>query len=135
MPGLVESENKGAPSVSSFRADLSVIAEFVEQLAGEFFYDGPDRRSNPRYEITLPVFVAPLDEKLRSLEYLIRASTRNISVSGVSLVCMDPIGSPSLAIQFKSPSGNEVTVLAEVVHSTAQGYFHQVGCKFLGLHS
>jgi len=134
MPGLVKTDSEANPRPSLFRPDLSVIAEFVEQLAGEFFYDGPDRRSNPRYEITLPVYVVPLDEKLRSLDYLIRASTRNISVSGVSLVCMDPIGSPNLAIQFKSPSGKEVTVLAEVVHSKAQGYFHQVGCKFIGMH-
>ena len=104
------------------------IGEFVTQLAREYFMDGPDRRSEPRYRITLPVIVEPLNEELKPTGLRFRAVTRDISEGGIGLICQDPV-SGTLKLEISSPSGIELNVIAEVNRCESVGYYFNVGCE------
>ena len=107
------------------------ISSFVSWLAREYFLDGPDRRSEPRYRVTLPVNVRPLDDLLKPVGYQVRAVTRDISTGGIGLVCQDPVSAKHIAIQLSGPNGERIEFIVEVLRCESVGYYFDVGCKFV----
>ena len=107
------------------------IRSFVSRLAREYFLDGPDRRAEARFRVTLPVSLRLLDEDFVPLRYNVRAVTRDISESGLGLVCQDPVNAKHLSLQLSSPGGEQFTVFAEVLRCRPVGYYFDVGCKFI----
>jgi hypothetical protein len=118
------------PSVMCFTSE-SDVKSFVDDLAREYFLDGPDRRTEPRLRVTLPVNIQPLDEGLQPLGYRARAVTRDVSECGVGLVCQDPANAGYLALQVPTPRGDFFEVVTEVLRCRPVGYYFDVGCRFV----
>jgi hypothetical protein len=125
------SKNKSNGPGASNGARGDDVRSFVERLAREYFFDGPDRRAEPRLRITMPLILEPLDDRLRPLNYQVRAVTRDLSSKGIGLVCQDPVNGKFLAFNLVSPCGAELNVIAEVLRCEAYGYYYDVGCKFV----
>ena len=106
------------------------IESFVSRLAREYFMDGPDRRVEPRLRVTLPVNLQPLDDDLNPLGYRSRAVTRDISASGIGLVCQDPVNASYLMLSLPTPAGESLEVVAKVLRCRPVGYYFDVGCQF-----
>ena len=107
------------------------LRSFLDLLASVYFFDGADRRTEPRMRITLPVVIERLDENGERLEYPIRGVTRDLSHSGIGFVCQDPVGTKHVAFQLSSPCGVSIEVIAEVLRCEPIGYYYNVGCKFV----
>lgn len=121
----------GSESTSAMRFNSKAeIESFVGRLAREYFLDGPDRRVEPRLRVTLPVNLQPLDDGLNPLGYRSRAVTRDISASGIGLVCQDPVNTPYLSLQLPTPTGETIDIIAEVLRCRPVGYYFDVGCQF-----
>jgi hypothetical protein len=107
------------------------VKAFVEQLAREFFLDGVDRRIEPRLRVTLPVRIVPVSEDRTPQSYCLRGVTRDISESGIGLVCQDPITEPLISIQLSTPRSQEIEVFAEVIRCRPVGYYFDIGGLFV----
>ena len=107
------------------------VKAFVEQLAREYFLDGPDRRSEPRLRVTLPVSIGPLTEEMTLVGYRVRGVTRDISEHGIGLVCQDPLAAKFITLQLSSPRVTEIDLIAEVLRCRPVGYYFDVGCRFV----
>ncbi len=116
-----------APQIGPLRE----LKSFVNRLAREYFLDGPDRRAEPRMKVTLPVNIQPLDDSLQPLGYRTRSVTRDISETGIGLVCQDPVSAEYLLLQLPTPSGDAFEVVGEVLRCRPVGYYFDVGCKFI----
>jgi hypothetical protein len=133
MLRLIKRDKKEAtefeqPTPAKTAAD---VATFVDHLAKELFFDGPERRAETRLRITLPVVCTPLDEHFASLGYSVRAVTRDISPSGVGLMCPDPIATQYVAIRLESLQGEQLDAVAEVLRCQPLGFYYDVGGKFV----
>lgn len=111
-------------------ANATEVKAFVDQLAREFFLDGPDRRAEPRLRVTMPVSINPLTESMESVGYRVRGVTRDISESGIGLVCQDPVAAKHIAVQLATPV-QEIEAIAEVLRCRPVGYYFDVGCRFV----
>lgn len=120
-------ESTGTESATS----TDEIRSFVSRLAREYFLDGPDRRTEPRFRVTLPVSLCLLDERFAPLGYEVRAVTRDISENGLGLVCQDPVNAKYLSLQLASPAGEHFSVIVEVLRCRPVGYYFDVGCRFV----
>ena len=109
----------------------SEIRDFVELMASAYLLDGPDRRSERRIRITLPVIVERLDERGQPLEFPVHAVTRDLSARGIGLVCQDPVGTQFVAIELPTPDGESIRVVARVLRCEPLGYYYDVGCLFV----
>lgn len=119
-----------SPELSNAAAGASEVKAFVDQLAREYFLDGPDRRAEPRLRVTMPVSVAPLTEEMIPLGYRVRGVTRDISEHGIGLVCQDPVAAKYIMLKLASPQVAEIEVIAEVLRCRPVGYYFDVGCGF-----
>lgn len=117
-------------SSSSGKTSSDEIESFVQHIAREYFLDGIDRRSEPRYRLTIQVRVQPVDEYENVIGAAVRAVTRDLSVGGIGLNCQDPLNG-KLIVQLESPSGTKLRTLAEVLRCEPIGYYFDVGCRFL----
>lgn len=121
----------GERSSSSVEASAEEITLFVQQLAREYLLDIPDRRSEPRYQITIPVNVRSVGNT-GHLGPPVHAVTRDLSQGGIGFISQDPLNG-KLKVQLVSPSGAELSALAQVVRCKPNGYYFDIGCEFLGL--
>ena len=108
-----------------------LIASFVEDLARQYFADSPDRRSEPRYRMTLPVRVQPLDAQMRAVGDEFRAVTRDISAHGIGLVCQDPTAARYLMLQLETTTLEPITVAVEVLRCQPVGFYYDIGGRFV----
>jgi len=106
------------------------IESFVQQMAREYFLDVRDRRSEPRYHITVPVIAQRVGDDNDLVGPQVRAVTRDLSTGGIGLICQDPLDG-KLIIRLASPSGTELNTLAQVLRCEANGYYFDVGGKFV----
>ena len=106
------------------------IASFVDNMAREFFVDENERRAEPRYRMTVQVRVQPIGEGGNPSSAAFLAVTRDLSVSGIGLTSQDPLNG-RLIVQLESPNGSKLRALAEVLRCRPNGYYFDVGCKFL----
>ena len=118
-------------SRDKFVDSQELIALFVEDLAREYFADGPDRRSEPRYRMTLPVQVQPLDDQMQPVGDVFRAVTRDISAHGIGLVCQDPTAARHLMLQLQTPMHDHITVAIEVLRCQPVGFYYDIGGRFV----
>lgn len=127
--GASKNKSNGPGAINGARDDD--VRSFVERLAREYFFDGPDRREEPRLRITMPLILKPLDDRMRPLNYQVRAVTRDLSPNGIGLICQDPVNGKFLSFNLVSPCGAELNVIAEVLRCEAYGYYYDVGCTFV----
>src|SRR5262245_32591770 len=77
------------------------VVGFVRKvIRGEKYYEGPERRTQLRYPITLPVRVTPLNSDLLPMDEPFVAVTRDISVGGICLYHTRPVKQPFLQLEM-----------------------------------
>jgi len=107
------------------------VTNFVNVVANVYFYAGPDRRGKPRIPLTVPITIRRLDDRFCPLEHVVRGVTRNISESGIGIMCPDPVGTRFVSFKITSHVGVSVNVVAEVLRCEPVGCYYDVGCRFL----
>jgi hypothetical protein len=86
--------------------DATVDAFMVRLTNGAQKYDGPERRSEPRFAITMSVPTQALDESRCRVGAPFVAITRSISRGGIAFYYTKPIAERFLAMQFRDRDGN-----------------------------
>jgi len=107
------------------------IALFVESLAREYYADGPERRSEPRYKMTIPVLAQPVDDQLEPTGDVFRAVTRDISAHGIGMLSQDPTRADFLALQLQLPSGTDTALFIKVLRCQLLGFYYNIGGLFV----
>src|SRR5688572_27187213 len=92
------------------------LIEFVQRIAaGLKPYQGPERRSEPRWGVTMPVPAAPLNEHLWPCGPTFLAISRDISTQGMGLYHVRPIEVKSLlGVELRAPQGDTMQAVLEV---------------------
>jgi hypothetical protein len=106
------------------------IAFFVESLAREYYADGPDRRSEPRYKMTIPLVAQPIDDQLQPTGPVFRAVTRDISAHGIGMLSQDPTRAEFLALQLQLPTSTEIALFVRVLRCEPLGFYYDIGGRF-----
>lgn len=104
------------------------IRSFVTELAREYLLDAPDRRAEPRYQLTLPVILRPADSEFQPIGAIIRAVTRDLSAGGIGLMCQDPL-SCNVIVDFTSMAGRRLVAKAQVLRCDARGVLFRGGLQ------
>jgi hypothetical protein len=97
------------------------------RLDGRFY---PERRSEMRQLIVVPVRVQPLDEESKPVGEPFTIVTRDVSTKSVGLIAMSPILHRLLALEMYF-SHDTARVIAEVIWSKPMGPFEGVGCRIV----
>ena len=90
----------------------------------------PERRSETRHLLVVPVLVQPLDEDSNPAGESFFVVTRDISAQGVGLIAAQPILHRLVALRIHFDH-EEVAVVAEVEWSIPMGPFEAAGCRFV----
>lgn len=93
--------------------------------------DGPERRAQPRYAISLPVDVQPLNADHHPCGPARRVVTRDISEQGIGLLSDRPIETQYLRIEIPTPSGEPVEALVEVLRCRRHAFLYDIGGRFV----
>jgi hypothetical protein len=72
-----------------------------------------------------------LDEHFEEQGAAFEAVTRDISEDGIGLVCQQPITANHIRLRLTTPEGEEMDVLGNVRHCTADGERHHVGVSIV----
>jgi hypothetical protein len=109
------------------------LIEFVKRIAaGTEPYKGPERRSEPRWRVTMPVPVAHLDEHLCPCGPTFIAISRDISTQGMGLYHTRPIEVKSLlGVELRAPQGDTMQAVLEVVRCQLNGPAFEIGGRFM----
>ena len=113
-------------------ADTTQITDFIDQLARDFFLDGYDRRSEPRHKITVEAGVTLLDSSGTPVGHTTRVITRDISNIGLGMTSPTPL-SGRVQVSLSAPSGVQLKAVAEILGCEPEGYYFNIGCKFLSI--
>jgi hypothetical protein len=110
------------------------VASFIRRvIRGEKFYPGPERRSNLRYPITMPVKATPLDNQQNAAEEAFLGVTRDISVGGLCMYHLQPVNVRFLQLELSSHGCDEqLHVVMEVVRCRQTGPFFEIAGRFVG---
>lgn len=92
---------------------------------------GSERRLHPRYKVTLPAVVVPLDKRLTIVDDPVRLRTLDISKGGLCLKHITCVELPFLYVDFRMADRPRVRMLAEVVRCLEREGAYEIGCKFV----
>jgi hypothetical protein len=104
---------------------------FVErQVCRDEGYAGPERRSEHRMLLVMPVIVQGVDEELGPLGEPQAMVVRDLTKKGLGLVHEQPFSHERIVVRLSYPE--EGTLLAaEVRWNKALGPFYHLGCEVL----
>jgi hypothetical protein len=116
------------------QADLQPPREllsFVErQIRNAPRHTGPERRSENRYLMAVPVLVQPVDKKHNPIGDAFAAVTRDISPTAIGLVHTEEVAHRLLAIQMRL-ADELVNVIVELLWCEPLGPFEYLGARFV----
>ncbi len=114
------------------------ITQYVEcliaQLADQgLFYRGPNRRSEERHRVALPVTATPLDQHLQPMGDSFVATTRDISNSGISIIHSASVASECqfLAVELCDTDRRFLQAAVEILRRGPVGPFKELAGKFV----
>ena len=105
-----------------------LVAFVKRQIRDARLYNGPERRSEERHLMAVPVVVQPIDEHSNPTGAPFAAVTRDISPTGVGLVHGESVEAKLLALRMHLGE-EEVNLAVEVKWCRAFGPYHYVGGK------
>ncbi len=110
------------------------VGEFLERLECELdCYHGPDRRSESRRRLIVPVLAMPVDQSRKASGAVFQAITRDISDSGIGLLTIRSVTTPQLGLLFQARNADEMMVLVDVTRCRRIGIYYEVGGRFRGV--
>jgi hypothetical protein len=121
-----------SPGFDASGEAMPAIAEFVRSIIAHAQpYAGPERRTEPRYNIVMSVPAQPLDDELRSVGQRFLAITRSLSLAGIGFYYTKPITQNYLAMQLAKSSGETMVVVVQVLRCIPRGTLFEIGGKFV----
>ena len=112
------------------------MAAFVDRLIQRLieeglYYDGPDRRTEKRHVVAIPVRAMPLDGNLRPIGTAFLATARDISRRGIALVHSEPLNCALLAVELTDFDGKQLQAAVEVLRCRAIGPYFEIAGTFV----
>jgi hypothetical protein len=114
------------------------ITDYVEHLIAQLasrglYYRGPDRRSEERHRVSLPVMAAPLDLQLKPIGERFVATTRDISNGGIAIVHSAFIDSDCrfFAVELHDSEHKYLQAAVEILRRNSLGPFFEVAGRFV----
>ncbi len=109
----------------------SALLAFVRrQVYRDEPFAGPERRTEPRHLLVMPVVVQAVDEQIAPLGKPQAMVIRNFSKSGAELVHEFPFEHRRIVIQLTYPEEGKF-LAAEVRWSKPLGPFYHLGCEIV----
>jgi len=90
-----------------------------------------DNREENRTAMVTPVTALMLDENQQPYGKPIPMMARDISTSGMGLVCDNPVGCEQVLVIIRKPHGPALQLITEIVWQRPQGKAWIIGGKFL----
>ncbi len=112
--------------------DATVDTFMLRLTNGAQAYDGPERRSEPRFAITMSVPTQALDESHQRVGEPFVAITRSVSRCGIAFYYTKPVAARFLAMQFRDRDGNTIVTVMEVLRCERRGPLYEIGGRFVG---
>jgi len=107
------------------------LEEFVQQLTADTrHFDGAERRAERRFPICIACAATPCDAAGNPRGSRFAAVTRDISLSGISLLCTAEIADRQLLLEFEGPGRDGFQIAMEVLRCRPLGPFWEVGGRF-----
>lgn len=130
-----------SPAGGAFPADVALTpsqdvtlppeVDRAFDLSWERKQAGAERRLHPRYKVTLPAVVVPLDKRLTIVGDPVRLRTLDISKGGLCLKHITSVERPFLYVDFRMANRPRVRMLAEIVRCLEREGAYEIGCKFV----
>jgi hypothetical protein len=110
----------------------AAVVNFMSRLAeGGQAYEGEERRSEPRFAITMTVWTRPMKHRFQVVGEEVAAITRDISAHGIALLCARPVSTPYLAVRMMNPQGESIVAVFRVTRCQARGPVHEIAGEFV----
>lgn len=90
-----------------------------------------DRRSEPRYKISKPAVIVPLNADASAAGPAAKALPADLSWGGIELRTVQAINAPYLLVDFTISGCRGIQQLAEVRWKRCENGVHHTGCQFL----
>jgi hypothetical protein len=127
------------PYLSSVTATVdarlgAVPPAYVQRLVHSLvhkIYDGLDRRAHKRYRMAVPVVAVPLGFDFKVAGEPLRMTTKDISLSGASLIHTRFTERPYFALDFTAAGVEHVQVTLEVLSVRNFGPIYEVAGQFI----
>ena len=112
------------------------MAAFVDHLIRRLieeglYYDGPDRRSEKRHVVAIPVRAMPLDGNLRPIGTGFIATARDISRRGIAVIHNEVLTCPLLAVELADFDGRQIQAAVEVLRCRPVGPYFEIAGTFV----
>jgi hypothetical protein len=112
------------------------MAAFVDRLIQRLieeglYYDGPDRRSEKRHVVAIPVRAMPLDGNLRPAGAGFIATARDISRRGIAVIHSQVLTCPLLAVELADFDGRQIQAAVEVLRCRPVGPYFEIAGTFV----
>jgi hypothetical protein len=90
-----------------------------------------NRRRCDRYDVTLPISVQPVSDELAPVGERLETITADLSRSGVRFFCSKAVLDRQAIVTFAMPSGEVISVLAELVRCRRIGAMFEIAARFV----
>jgi hypothetical protein len=108
------------------------VVRFIKRLISEYRdYEGPERRTETRSCVAVPVTVQFLDQEYRPLGAPFATMTHNLSGGGIGVVHDQPTPTNFIQVHLTLKSGESMNLIASVRHCTQKGNQYQIGARFI----
>lgn len=121
----------GGRSLESMYPSSSLLQFVKRRVAQQEPYNGPERRSDLRYLLVMPVVVQAVDEKLQPIGDAQAMVISDTSPAGIGMVHEHPFHHRRIIIHLSYPEEGKI-LAAEVRWSKPLGPFYHIGCELIG---
>jgi hypothetical protein len=106
------------------------VRRLIKSLGGEK-YEGPERRRDQRYAVTVPVVAVPLGQDFRIVGEPVKMTTLNVSLGGAALMHTRFTEAPYFALDFTSAGVELLQVVLQVLRVRNLGPLYEIGGRFI----
>jgi hypothetical protein len=108
------------------------VVKFIKRLISEYReYDGPERRSETRSCVVVPITIQYLDDNYQPISPPIATTTHNLSGGGIGLMHNERIPGNFIQVHLTLKSGETMNLIASLRHCTQKGNRYQIGARFV----
>ncbi len=90
-----------------------------------------ERRGRERLEVTMPIWVTPLNDELEPLGTRCKGITRDVSLTGAGLAVSRSVRSNFVLLEFVSSPNETFGIISKLTYCRRDGGFFRAGCEFM----
>jgi hypothetical protein len=121
----------GDSALDSLYPSSSLLSFVKRRVAQGEAYHGPERRSELRCLLVMPVVVQAVDEHFRSVDDAQAMVICDVSPTGLGMVHEHPFHHARVIVHLSFPEEGKL-LAAEVRWSKPLGPFYHIGCQVIG---